>query len=188
MSQQTNKVVTPDEVRFSYAQVLAPRRGENDDEKPTYSTAILIPKTATKTLKAIKAAIEVAKETAKSKCWGGKIPANLKLPIRDGDEERPDDPAYAGMYFLNAKTTRKPSVIDVNRRQLEDPNEFYSGCWGKVSIDFYGYKHSGNVGVGVGLGNILKLRDDEALGGVHSDAFSDFADDLTEDENDSFFG
>ena len=30
------------------------------------------------------------------------MPNNLKTPLRDGDDERPDDEAYAGSYFFNA--------------------------------------------------------------------------------------
>ena len=48
-------------------------------------------------------AIEEAKQSGVSK-WNGKIPANLKTPLRDGDEERPDDPAYANSYFFNCSS------------------------------------------------------------------------------------
>ena len=43
-------------------------------------------------------AIEAAKKDGMSK-FGGKIPANLKTPLRDGDIDRPDDPAYENSYF-----------------------------------------------------------------------------------------
>ena len=44
--------------------------------------------------------------------WGGKIPPNLKLPLRDGDIDRPEDEAYAGCYFLNANSREKPQVVE----------------------------------------------------------------------------
>ena len=44
--------------------------------------------------------------------WGGKVPANLKLPLRDGDIDRPDDEAYAGCYFFNANSRQAPQVVD----------------------------------------------------------------------------
>src|SRR3712207_8378719 len=46
------------------------------------------------TLKKIKEAIEEAKKEGVAKL-GGKIPANLKTPLRDGDIDRPEDEAYA---------------------------------------------------------------------------------------------
>lgn len=54
----------------------------------------------------IESAIEAAyrEGEAKLKGNGKSVPALsvLKTPLRDGDLERPDDPAYAGSYFVNA--------------------------------------------------------------------------------------
>lgn len=41
----------------------------------------------------------------------------------------------------------------------------YSGCYGAISVTFYGYNSNGNRGIAAGLGNIQKLRDGESLGG-----------------------
>lgn len=174
-SKQKTKVVTPEDVRFSYANVLEPSKGMNDDQEAKYSVSVLVPKTAKATLKAISDAINAAIEEGKAK-WGGKVPANLKKPMRDGDEERPDDPAYAGMYFFNASSKRKPQVINQHRAIITDPMEFYSGCWGRISVNFYAFNTNGNRGVGVGLGNIIKLKDGESLGGGFTKAEDDFAD------------
>lgn len=176
MAELKTKVVTSTDVRFSYANVLTPSKGLNDDSKEKYSVSILVPKKDAATLKQIAAAIEAAKEEGKSKKWGGKIPPKLKNPMRDGDEERPDDPAYQGMYFFNASSHRKPQVIDRTGKLIEDGMEFYSGCWGRVSINFFPYDTNGNKGIGAGLGNIIKTRDDENLGGGASKAHDDFAD------------
>lgn len=176
MSEQKTKVVTPEDVRFSYANVLTPSRGMNDDAEPKYSVSILVPKTATKTLKLISEAISAAKEIGKEKRWGGKIPNPLKTPMRDGDVERPDDPAYKGMFFFNASSKRKPQVIDREGNIITDPMDFYSGCWGRVSVNFYAFNTNGNRGIGAGLGNVIKIRDDESLGGGNTRAHDDFAD------------
>ena len=78
------KVITQ-KVRFSYANVFEPKTimGGTDEK---YSVSILIDKDDKKTLKAIKKAIEAALEDGKTKL--GKNPKNLKLPLRDGDDER----------------------------------------------------------------------------------------------------
>lgn len=46
-----------------------------------------------------------------------------------------------------------------------DQSEVYSGCYGRISVNFYGFNSNGNRGIAAGLGNIQKLRDGESLGG-----------------------
>lgn len=158
--QDGTRVVTG-KVRLSYANLFEPRAMEG--QEPKYSVSIIIPKEDKATVKAIQAAIEAAKEQDKGK-WNGKIPANLKTPLRDGDEDRPDDEAYADSYFVNANSTRKPEVVDRYGNFLGD-DDVYSGCYARVSLNFFGYNTSGNRGVGCGLGNVQKLDDGERLGG-----------------------
>ena len=161
------KVITG-KVRLSYANIFEPKSINGSD--PKYSVSLIIPKNDTQQIEVIKQAIENAKERDKGK-WGGKIPANLKLPLRDGDLERPEDEAYANSYFINANSTRPPAVVgtEIDRatgkaiRLGED--EVYSGCYARVSINFYGFNAAGNRGIACGLGNIQKIADGERLGG-----------------------
>lgn len=169
------KVIVP--CRFSYLHCWEPDSVNGGD--PKYSVSAIIPKSDTKTINAIKAAVEQAKKDSVSK-WGGKIPANLKLPLRDGDFDRPDDEAYANSYFFNANSRQAPQVVDARVQPILDQSEVYSGCYGKISVTFYGYNSNGNRGIAAGLGNIQKLRDGESLGG-RSSAADDFQ---TEEEED----
>lgn len=165
------KVVTG-KVRFSYAHVFeAVTIGEGTEKK--YSVSILIPKKDKATLAKINEAVEAAKEEGKGK-WGGKIPKMLKLPLRDGDLEKEDDDNYAGMMFLNASSKRRPQIVDQDLNEILDKEEFYSGCWGRASINFYAFDVSGNRGIAAGLNNLQKLEDDEKLGGGASSASEDF--------------
>lgn len=185
------KVITG-KVRLSYTHVFEPQAIDDGDEK--YSTAILIPKSDKATLQKIKVATDAAKELGKSK-WGGKVPANCKTPLRDGDEERPDDETYAGHYFLNASSKNKPGIAkpigkgaDGKTKFLEitDSTEVYSGCYAKVSLNFYPFDAKGNRGVAAGLNNIVKVQDGDFLGGrsnVNDDfANEDFDDDYGDDD------
>ena len=180
MSKNMNptKVIVP--CRFSYLHCWEPDSVNGGD--PKYSVSAIIPKSDTKTINAIKAAVEQAKKDSISK-WGGKIPANLKLPLRDGDIDRPDDEAYANSYFFNANSRQAPQVVDSHVQPILDQSEVYSGCYGKISVTFYGYNSNGNRGIAAGLGNIQKLRDGESLGG-RTTAAEDFE---TEEDEDSFF-
>lgn len=159
-----SKVVT-NTVRLSYANVWTPRAA-NDGSEPKYSASIIIPKADTATVDAIKKAIEVAIQEGVGK-FGGKIPprATLKLPLRDGDAERPDDEAYKNAYFLNATSKLAPGIVDKHVQPILDHSEVYSGVYARVSLNFYAFNTSGNRGVACGLGNIQKIRDGEPLGG-----------------------
>ena len=159
-----SKVVTGT-VRLSYANVWTPRAA-NEGSEPKYSASIIIPKADTATVDAIKKAIEVAIQEGVGK-FGGKIPprATLKLPLRDGDEDRPDDEAYKNAYFLNATSKLAPGIVDKHVQPILDHSEVYSGVYARVSLNFYAFNTSGNRGVACGLGNIQKIRDGEPLGG-----------------------
>ena len=163
-------------VRFSYAHVFKPVSvGETDE--PKYSVSLIIPKSDTATIEKIKAAVAAAKEQGKSAKWNGKIPAGLKLPLRDGDEERPDDEAYAGSYFVNCSSLQKPGIIDAAKKPITDEEEFYSGCYGRASINFFAFNAKGNKGVAAGLNNLQKIKDGDPLSGRQS-AEADFDDDF----------
>ena len=77
------KVVTG-VVRLSYANVWEP--ASINGSNPKYSVSLIIPKTDTKTIDAINAAVDAAIKDGAAK-FGGKIPnkAALKLPLRDGE-------------------------------------------------------------------------------------------------------
>ncbi|CAH0435475.1 DUF2815 domain-containing protein [Clostridium neonatale] len=164
-------------VRFSYANVWEPKSINGSDEK--YSVSLIIPKNDTNTIQEIKDAVEVAKQEGKSK-FGGKIPANLKLPLRDGDIERPEDEAYKDSYFVNANSKDRPQIVDKSVKPILDQSEVYSGCYGRVSITFYAFNSNGNKGIACGLGNIQKIKDGEPLSG-RSSASDDF---ITEEDDD----
>ena len=182
MSEQVNstKVVTG-KVRFCYVNVFEPT-AMNEGDVPKYNICILIPKNDTKTVDKINKAIEAAKQAGKAKLAdkNGKIPSNIKLPLRDGDDERGDDPAFEGMYFINANSNRKPSIVDKELNPIMDKEEFYSGCYGRASINFYAFNVS-SKGIAAGLNNLQKLEDGEMLAGGSS-ADEDFGGDNTWDD------
>lgn len=148
--------------RFSYANVWEAKSINGSD--PKFSVSIIIPKSDKKTVTAIQKAIEEAKKEGISK-FGGKVPANLKTPLRDGDIDRPDDPSYENSYFINANSKNAPQIVDAKVQPILDRSEVYSGCYGKVSVNFYPFSINGSKGIAAGLGNIQKLSNGEPLGG-----------------------
>ena len=152
------KVVTG-VVRLSYANVWEP--ASINGSNPKYSVSLIIPKTDTKTIDAINAAVDAAIKDGAAK-FGGKIPnkAALKLPLRDG--------------------TTAPQIVDRSVQPILDRAEVYSGCYARVSINFYAFNSNGNRSIACGLGNIQKVRDGEPLGG-RSSAADDFSTDFDDD-------
>jgi hypothetical protein len=166
-------------VRLSYANVWEPKSINGGAEK--FSVSLIIPKSDTKTIAAINAAVDAAIEEGKVKL-GGKVPnkAALKLPLRDGDIDRPDDEAYANTYFINANSSTAPQIVNRQVETIIDRSEVYSGVYARVSINFYAFNSNGNKGIACGLGNIQKVRDGEPLGS-RSNAADDFATDGDDD-------
>lgn len=166
-----SQITTETEVRLSYMNLIDPR--QRDAEHPNemqYSTAVLIPKTDVDTIKAIRTAIAEALADGVAKKWGGKMPpkSQLKNPLRDGDEDRPDDEVYAGHYFLNAKGPKggkeKPILLNKNGDETTDPAVIYSGVNGKVALQFYAFDVNGNKGVAAGLSAFISSETGEPLG------------------------
>ena len=166
------------EVRFSYCNVFTPRRNP-DGTQGKYSVCVIIPKSNTEAVKLFSQAYENARALGKVSKWGGKIPAKVTLPLHDGDEERPDDPAFENCWYFNCSSNNAPGVRvrDELGQVVEalDDSDFYSGCYGAVTINMFPYANNGNSGVGIGLNNLIKLRDGERLSGGRS-ADADFSD------------
>lgn len=177
--------VVTGKVRFSYEHIMAPYANTQNDPnaKPKYSLTVLIPKadTATKARidAAIKAALQLGVENHRFK--DGVPLDRLPTPIYDGDGVRADGytpfgPECKGAWVLTASCNpdRKPEVVDANGNPILDPTEIYSGCWGRVSMDFYPYSVPQRTGIGCGLGNVQKLADGEPLGLARPSAADDF--------------
>lgn len=173
------KVITGKNTRLSYFHGWEPTSINGGPER--YSVSVLIPKDDKETVKAINDAVDAAIEEGIAK-FGGKKPnkAAIKLPLRDGDTEREDE-AYAGHWFINANSKTAPQIVDKAVKPILDRDEVYSGCYARVSLNFYAFNSNGNKGIACGLGNIQKIRDGESLGGRSS-----AADDFSTEEDDDF--
>ncbi len=174
-------------VRLSYAHIFEPKSINGSD--PKYSVSLIIPKSDKQMVKVIEEAISNAKELGKSK-WGGKIPNGLKMPLRDGDEDRPDDEAYAESYFVNANNDKAPKVVGTEKdkrtgKAIElGSDDVYSGCYARASINFYPFNVNGNKGIACSLISIQKIDDGEPLAGVASAPEEDFEFDEVDTDDD----
>ena len=193
-AKNNQNVVNPTKIitgicRLSYANIWQAK--SINGGTPKFSTSVLIPKSDAVTIARVKKAIQAAYDEGEGKLKGnGKsVPplATLKTPMRDGDVERPDDPAYEGHWFVNANSGTAPGVVDINRQPIIDTSEIYSGVYARVSLSFYAFNSNGNKGIACGLQNIQKVRDGESLGG-RTKAEDDFNDGYQSDAEDDFLG
>ena len=152
----TSRIVVP--CRFAYLNCWRPISQYNGTEK--YTIAAIISKSDTETVAKIREAIEEIK-TRSVQLWGGRVPTNLRLPLHDGDEDKPDNAMFRNAYYINAKSKEAPQIVDRQVQPITDPTEVYSGCSGKISIVLYSYNFGGAKGIAAWLGNIQKIEDGE---------------------------
>lgn len=174
--------LTINNVRFTYAFVFEPKLNKMSG-KEEYFVRVLVPKSDTETLKVINKAI---RDTATDK-WGAKAEQVLKAskyPLHDGDDK--DDEAYKGMYYFNAKSTRKPNVVDKFCNPIMDRDKFYSGCWGAFNGSIWAYDNAFGKGLSISLQNVMKTKEGEPLvsqGISAKEAFKAFADTSSDEED-----
>ena len=156
----TSRIVIP--CRFAYFNCWRPVAQYNGIQK--YTVAAVIDKSDRKTIAQIENAIEYVRNNS-MQIWGGRIPMNLKLPLHDGDEEKPDSAVFRNCYYINAKSKEAPQIVDSRVQPITDQTEVYSGCYGKISLTLYSYNFGGAKGIAAWLGNIQKLRDGDHFTG-----------------------
>lgn len=174
----TDTRVLTNEVRASYEHLLRPSSFGGQD--PKYSVSAIIPKSDKATLMVIEQAIKNAEQRGIEKYGKAFKSPKLKNPLHDGDLDKKGDDAYSNAYFINCSNKERPRVLDMNKDEITDSTEIYSGIYGKVIVNFYPYSAPGNVGVAASLMAFQKTKDGEALGGAHVsvDDFDDDEDDL----------
>lgn len=177
-----NITLGPD-VRFLWPYVFEKRTNEEGEDK--YEVLLQIPYANKKAIATFNDAVDEAIERGysgelsdKSTFKKGTKESALKLPLKDGEDKADEDYAelFDGYMYATAKTTRRPTILDENGQQILDPEEFYSGAIGAVSVTVFPYNNR-SQGVGVQLNHIMKLDDGERIGGgaiSAEDAFADY--------------
>ena len=169
--------VTTNETRISYEHLLKPYANQPGAEEK-YSITLLIPKNDAATKQRIDAAIQAAAQEGLASKWGGVRPAQLAIPLYDGDGVRPNGDAFGpeckGHWVMTASSKQRPEIVDLGLNPILDATQIYSGMYANVNLNFFAYFNSGKKGIGCGLGPVQKTRDGEPLGGRVSaaEAFS----------------
>ena len=175
--------LTTGKVRLSFVNIFSPRA--IGDSEPKYSVTLLIPKSDTATVNKIKEAFKEARENFCARNGSNALPLNPTTTLQDGDGTRqsgdPFGPECKGHYVMTVSSNQRPIVVDLARNEILDPAEVYSGCYGRASINCFGYNSHGKKGLSAGLLAIQKVADGEPFGTVGS--ASDFDDGYEDDED-----
>lgn len=147
--------------RLSYLNLFTPR-AVYQGQRLKYRLCLLIDKEDKETIDIINKAIEGAVKIGRS-LWGDETPSEIKLPLRDGDKEKPENEEFKGHYFLNSSSNLKPGIVDKGLVEIKNPDEIYPGCYGRASLSFYPFSQEGVHGVACRLQNLQKLEDGEPL-------------------------
>ncbi len=91
-----------------------------------------------------------------------KLPSTFKIPFRDGAEK--DLNGFGeGTIFISFTSRQRPGLVASDRvTPIEDPEDFYPGCYARVSYRPYSYDNTGK-GVALGLQNVIKIKDGDRL-------------------------
>jgi hypothetical protein len=175
-----NITLGPD-IRFLWPYVFEKR--PNDDGEDKYEVLIQIPYDNKKCIDLFNDAIDEAisrgysgEMSDKSTFKKGTKESALKIPLKDGEDKADTEygDLFKGYMFATARGDRKPTVLDNNGQQILDPEEFYSGVIGAVSITVYPFNNK-SQGVGVRLNHVMKKNDGERIGGGGVSAEEAFA-------------
>ncbi len=130
----------------------------------------------------------MAIDEAVSAKWGADRPANLRMPIKDGNEKMDSrtgevNPAYQGKYYFTAGTKfDPPGVITTDGANASD-DLIYGGQNASLSVSVRAWEHpSGGKGVSIDLWDVRIDGGGEKFGGSSDgSANSDFGVPVTTD-------
>lgn len=170
--------------RLIWARLFEAEAMEEGNE-PSYSCAVLFKKGTN--IKAIRKGIDAAKKDQ----WGGKPPRKLNVCVME-DEEIEDlaeeyDYIEPGDVVLKMRRYEKygqPQLWDQNVEAIESPQEMYSGCHVVCDVEFFGWERKTSSGVSCRVNGIMKVREDEPLGGGKANTKDSFDDVETDDDDD----
>lgn len=180
---EDKKCTTP-RFRASFVSVAKPRVFQGESDGKFACTMLFNPDEVDLST------MEKCAEVAATEKWGPKPkwPKNLRMPFRDGSEKAQLQ-GYEGTIFVTATSKQRPGLVDKKLQPILDPEEFYSGAYGRATVIAFAYETKGNRGVSFALQNIQKLDDGEAFTGRRKaeddfEAVEDSSDDQANYESD----
>lgn len=146
--------------RVSFPKVFEPSDDFNTG-KLTYSLQMLVPKDGEEINIFKKQILDIMIEK-----YGDKEKALNKIkspmfsnPINDGDNK--EFPSHKGHWYINTKSKFSPGLINADRSQIINPDDFYAGVYARASLSAFVWERQGKFGVSFSLQHIQKVKDGE---------------------------
>lgn len=158
----TNKIVLPKH-RMAYEHVWKAWKGDLTDGTPKFQyIAMITDKGIIDKLEAmVDKAIEEGRKRYPKHNWDSK---KVNLPdFQRGRDKFPKDPDFKNCWCVSPKSLTAPGIVDLDRNEIDDPTEVYSGAWVKAQISIYPFGKGSYFGVAVGLDHIQKVKDGEPM-------------------------
>ncbi len=165
-------VITP-RCRMMYPSLFEKTAVRGDkSNKLKYRISLLIP---------AKADISLLKSMAKKALDEALTPAmQAKIKVKNPFLKTEDMPRLAHLaeefpVLIRAAADFKPSVLNANMSDCNDPEQEYSGRWCAVSLNAFHWSHeTGGHGISFGLNNVMLLEQDDVLAGGKVKAEDEF--------------
>lgn len=150
-TEQNLTKVTTGKVILQYPHFFKPNtHTQFENSQAKYDTTVIISKTDDETLYKIDAAIKNAVNK-------GNFPDNaeIKIPLKDGDVFYPGEVLYENSMFLYSSTAFKPKVVDHKLTEITYRiDEYQSGTYAKLSLEFVPYHFKDKYGISTRLINV----------------------------------
>lgn len=162
---EPRKCTTP-KFRVSFPNVFKPKSFK--DGEPKYSITMLFDKKTDLAKMKLAARNAGIQKFGPVESWpkdkNGK--SKLRMPFRDGDDEKAEMDGYENCIFVNASSKSPPQVIEADgKTPIVSEVSLYAGCYARASLIAFGYDESGNKGISFALQNIQKWEDGEPFSG-----------------------
>jgi Protein of unknown function (DUF2815) len=156
----------------SYMTVFEPR-AVDPASKPKYGLSILYGKASlplmvtrldTKKSVTLQSVIDEVGKDFFGAAWG--VDPKIRVLVKDGDVERPQDAVYKGKVFIAMNSERKPTLVDAQNNQVFTPDEIYSGCLVRAQATVAAYQMAVNKGVTLYVNGVQVLKKLEPIAGT----------------------
>jgi hypothetical protein len=176
-----NIIIKLPAVRASYVNVFEPTAYEDGDPAKYSCTAILDKEDHASTIRDMERTMRKMAKAA----FGGKVPATLKLCLRDGEEKEDKDGYGPDVMFIKATSKKRPVVVDRDGSALDESDDvIYSGCYIHMSIRLWVQDNKYGKRINAHLRAVKFVRDGEAFSGDDVDPDEEFEDMEEMDEDD----
>ncbi len=155
MADSSNRIVLPPALGcFTWLAKPRPPMKNSENPRHLYQLVLIWKKSDKEKLRGLADAVKQCAVDA----FGAAPKGKIRMPIRDGDTERPGYAEFRDSYFVTASSERRPGLVNARREQIHPDDvedEAYSGCTFLASVVPYSYDVQGNRGVSVGLRNLM---------------------------------